>query len=319
MLVRSLRPVDLVALARFQNGVGDGEITAHTWPRVPPESARLPFLNVVSEIVAARMAGRRAWVARGDDGIVGLVVARARSRGLAWDIEHLHALPGEINAACQLLEHAFDHGVRHGVRRVFLETLSGALPPDIARRTGFERYTQSTLYVLSEPGRLVGEDGFAARPRKGADDLAVFQLYNASVPANVRLAEAMTREEWQGLAPAGARRPGVVGRTRRQYVWDLGAHLVGWMELRVAERSQYIELLVHPKYEESSDHLLRRAVQLARPNLPLYLSIREYQPALASALTGLGGEPVEDHDVFVHLLAQPVRETSLLPAQIARA
>src|SRR4051812_14746040 len=44
MRVRQLRPLDVVALASFQRRAGGTEITAHSWPRVEPESARVPYV-----------------------------------------------------------------------------------------------------------------------------------------------------------------------------------------------------------------------------------------------------------------------------------
>src|SRR5207237_5096170 len=95
MLVRTLRPIDVVALASCQRRAGGTEITAHNWPRVEPESGSLPYLNLVSASIGHRPGGQRAWVAEHSGGIVGFAAARARAGGLVWDVTHLHADPGE--------------------------------------------------------------------------------------------------------------------------------------------------------------------------------------------------------------------------------
>src|SRR5689334_10766042 len=104
MLVRTLRPVDVLALASFQRRAGGTEISAHTWPRVEPESGRLPYFELVSNSVAHRPGGTRTWVAESDGHIVGLVRARPRAGGLVWDVLHLHAEPDADSVGADLLE-----------------------------------------------------------------------------------------------------------------------------------------------------------------------------------------------------------------------
>src|SRR5579859_2291381 len=103
MLVRSLRPIDVVALASFQRRATDTEITAHNWPRVEPESRGVPYLNMASASLAHRPGGQRAWLAQQDGRLAGLAVARPRAGGLAWDVAILHATPGEDVVAAELL------------------------------------------------------------------------------------------------------------------------------------------------------------------------------------------------------------------------
>src|SRR5882672_3545541 len=106
MLVRSLRPIDVVALASFQRRAGAAEITAHNWPRVEPESRRVPYLNMLSASLAHRPGGQRCWVAEQDGRLIGLAVARPRAGGLVWDVANLHARPGEDTVAADLLDKA---------------------------------------------------------------------------------------------------------------------------------------------------------------------------------------------------------------------
>ena len=76
MLVRTLRPIDVVALASFQRRAGGMEITAHNWPRIEPESGRVPFVNLLTSSFAHRPGGQRGWVAQEDGRLVGLSAAR---------------------------------------------------------------------------------------------------------------------------------------------------------------------------------------------------------------------------------------------------
>ena len=315
MLIRPLRPLDLVALASFQRRGGGTEIAAHTWPRVEPESGRLPYFQLVSGALAQRPGARRAWVAEQQGRVVGLAVARARAGGLAWDVVSLHAEGGVEAVAGDLLEEVGAYAGAHGARRVFLEAPVGARAQDVARRAGFERCTSGELYQLGPGFKVPRTDLFEARPRVRADEHDLFQLYMAAVPAPVRSAEAMTLEEWAGLFP-GRRFWQPSFGSRQQFVWELGTSLVGWLEITFGHRSQFMEILVHPRYEDAVDRLLRYALLQTSPKAAVYAMAREYQPHLASALSRGGFKLVARHDLFVKLLAARVREPRLVPANV---
>jgi hypothetical protein len=316
MLVRTLRPIDVVALASFQRRAGATEITAHDWPRVEPESGRLPYLNLLGASLGHRPGGNRVWVAEQAGRIQGLAVARPRAGGLAWDVAHLHAEPGEENAAADLLEQVVACAGSHAARRVFLETLAGSLGADVARRAAFEHFCESQLCLLSPGFKVERTDLFEARPRLRADEQSLFQLYMAAVPAPVRAAEAMTVEEWGALYPGRKRwQPSFTG-SRQQYVWELGTSLVGWMEVTFGQRSQFLELLVNPRYEDAADRLVRYALLQVSTKAPVFVAVRNYQTSLLSALQRAGFRRAAEHEHFVKLLAARVREPRLVTANV---
>jgi hypothetical protein len=316
MLIRPLRPIDVVALASFKRRTSGTEITAHNWPRVEPESGQMPYMTLVSSSLAHRPGGQRAWVAEEHGRVAGLAMARPRAGGLVWDVLHLHIEPDADHAAADLLEQVTACAGSRTARRVFLEAPASSRAQDVARKAGFERFTTADLYVLTPGFKVERTDLFEARPRLRADEQALFQLYMAAVPAPVRAAEAMTLEEWGALF-AGSRRwkPTFTG-SRQQYVWELGTSLVGWLEITFGQRSQYIELLVHPRYEEATDRLLRYALLQISPKAPVYATARAYQASLASALTRAGFRQAGTHDLYVKILAARVREPSLVPANV---
>jgi hypothetical protein len=316
MLVRTLRPIDVVALASFQRRNGGTEITAHNWPRVEPETGRVPYLNLLSTSLAHRPGGQRGWVAEQDGRMVGLATARPRAGGLVWDVANLHAVLGENTIAADLLEQVAACAGSHAARRVFLEAPAGGRGQDVARRAAFERFTSSDLFVLAPGGKIERTDLFEARPRLRADEQTLFQLYNASVPAPVRAAEAMTLEEWGALYPGRKRWQPSFSGSRQQYVWELGTYMVGWLELTFGQRSQFMDLLVHPRYEDAADRLLRYALLQVSPKAPVYVTVREYQPYLASAVQRAGFRLVARHELFVRLLAARVREPRLVTANV---
>jgi hypothetical protein len=204
----------------------------------------------------------------------------------------------------------------HAGRRVFLETPAGRRGQDVARRAAFERFTSSELYVLAPGAKVERTDVFEARPRLRADEQTLFQLYMSAVPAPVRAAEAMTLEEWAALYPGRKRwQPSFTG-TRQQYVWELGTTMVGWLEVTFGQRSQFMELMVHPRYEDAADRLVRYALLQVSQKAPIYVIAREYQPYLASALQRAGFRLAAQHELFVKLLAARVREPRMVTANV---
>jgi hypothetical protein len=316
MLVRALRPIDVVALASFKRRAGATEITAHSWPRVEPESGRLPYASLMSASLGHRPGGQRTWLAESGGHVVGLATARPRAGGLVWDVVQLHAEPDADPAGSDLLEQVVVRAGSHAGRRVFLETPMGGRGIDVARRAAFERFTSSESFVLLPGFKVERTDVFEARPRLRADEQALFQLYMAAVPAPVRAAEAMSLEEWGALYPGRKRwQPSFAG-SRQQYVWELGTSLVGWMELTFGQRSQYIELLVNPRYEDAVDRLVRYALLQVSTKAPVYMVAREYQASLAQALQRTGFRVAGSHELFVKLLAARVREPRLVTANL---
>jgi hypothetical protein len=308
--------MDVVALGSFYRCAGETEITAHTWPRVEPESGRLPLLTLTSAALTHRVAGERVWLACGKGKVAGFVIGRTRAGGLVWDVERLYAAPDDDQSAVELLEQLVAYAGAHGARRVFLETPQSGRAQDVARHAGFERFTSATLYMLAPRFDVKRTELFEARPRLRADEQALFQLYLAAVPAQVRAAEALTLEEWAALHPGTRRWQPSLGGSRQQYVWELGTTIVGWMEIIFGQRSQFIALLVHPRYEEAADRLVRYALLQASPRAPVYVSVRDYQASLAGALEDAGFVPAGRHDLYVKLLAARVPEARLVPAKV---
>lgn len=315
-MIRVLRPTDLVGLTLFLRRAGRDEVTAHTWPKVQPESGHLPLQQALWQSLGQSPARGRAWVGVDGGKIRGLAVARARYGGLVWDVEHLHAVEGADECAVELLDRVCQEAVARGARRVFMEAPVGVRAGEVARRGGFERYTQASVYRLVPPFRLPGSDHFEGRPRLRADEQGLFQLYNAALPAVVRSAEAMSYEEWSALHRGPKRwAPSLVG-DRHQYVWELGEGLAGWLEVVYGHKSQFLEFLVHSKYESLLDRFVGYALKQVSGKAPVYSAVREYQAGLGAALERVGFKLAGRHDIYVRQLAVRVPERKLAPARI---
>ena len=314
-MIRPLRPTDLVPLTVFLRQAAGDEITAHTWPKVQPESSHLPLEQALWQSLGQGSSRGRGWVATAGGKLVGLVVARSRSSGLVWDVEHLHASEGSHEAAAELLDRICQEAVSRGARRVFMEAPLGSRGQQVAQRAGFERYTGSSVYRMLPPLRLPSSEHFEGRPRLRADEQSLFQLYNAALPAIVRSAEAMTYEEWSALHRGRKRwAPSLFG-DRHHYVWELGEGLAGWLEVVYGHKSQCLEFLVHSKYDSLLDRFIGYGLKQVSPKAAVYSAVREYHASLGGALERAGFQVAGQHDIYVRQLAVRVPESKLVPAQ----
>ena len=98
---------------------------------------------------------------------------------------------------------------------------------DAARLSGFFPCVPEVLY--RRPGhRTASLDSFPSqtsvslRKKKRGDDYALFRLYNAAIPSEVRSAVGMTFDQWM------ASREQSSGR-RQEFVLDTHAGVRGWL------------------------------------------------------------------------------------------
>jgi hypothetical protein len=246
--------------------------------------------------------------------IDGLILGRPRSAGVVWDVERLYGADDQTCA--DLLDYLGACAVRGGARRVFVQIPAEGRGRVVARKAGYERYMGERLFKLNPPFNSKLPNPFPARPRLRADEHNLFKLYCAAVPAPVRAAEAMTREEWLSLHH-GVRswKPTLFG-DRHQYVWQFGEAMVAWMEIVYGARSQFMEVMLHPDYERLLDGMIAYALAQTSEKAPVYASARSYQEAWASGLERVGFQEVATTDLYVRQLAARSLEPSLAPAKL---
>ncbi|MGE3268115.1 MAG: hypothetical protein AB7P40_05165 [Chloroflexota bacterium] len=313
-MIRALCLPDLVGVGMFLRRAGTQELTSHIWPRVQPETGHLPSATALWQTLG--MSWERVWIAVDGRTVEGLLVARPRAGGLVWDVEHLLVADGHEAVAEELLEVVGQHAAERGGRRVFLEVPDSEEGAGLARRSGYERYTQTTVYQLPARFKLPQLDTLDARPRLRVDEQPLFTLYSAAVPQMVRSAEALTYDEWSALHRGRKKwSPTLIG-DRHQYVWEIGASLAGWLEVVYGQKSQYLELLIDPKYESMVDRMLAFAMKQLSEKAPVYVSVRPYQSVLGAALERRGFVVGARYDIHVRQLSVRIPEASLVPANI---
>jgi len=313
-MIRPLRATDALSIGAFLARGAGRELAAKTWPRTPPESRRPAFPGLVISALSPSTRDQTVGIARSGSRLTGLVVARARASGMVWDVEHLRA--DDHGTGVELLRWIGQRALEARAHRVFIDTEDGAIGSEVASRARFERYSEGVTYRLDPGFPRNPEDTVPARPRLRSDDLPLFQLYSAAVPANVRAAEAMTHEEWAALYPGRKLwTPAILGN-RQDYVWEMGSRVVGWMRVVYGQRSQFLELLVHPSHEAYLDRIVRYALVQMSTKAPVLVDVREYQGALRIVLERTGFQAVESYAVWVLQLAERVTEPSIAAAHV---
>lgn len=307
-MIRAMRPADAMTLGFVRPRHRIVDVTADIWPKGPPESRHPTLLGLLRDAALAAPSRRQVGVAVSASGLGGLVVLQSRAGGLVWDVDHLE-IENQATGV-ELLRWVQERARAARARRVFLHTPNDGLGVEVARRAGFERYTEGVSYRLASGFAQKQGDALPARPRLRSDEVAIFQLYVAAVPANVRAAEAMTHEEWAALYP-GKRfwAPSVLG-DRQDYVWEIASRIVGWMRVVFGQRSQFLDLLVQPLYEAYADKMVRYALDQVSAKAPVAVDVREYQGAARAALERAGFEARDAYAVWVCQIASRAPEPS---------
>jgi hypothetical protein len=285
------------------------ELTAPNWPKTPPENRRPTTLDLLSEALLPRAGRARVGVAEDRGRPLAYVLVQPRSSGLVWDVERL-AVSGDADVGVQLVRWACDEVLGRQGRRVFLETPESGAGSEVASRSGFELCTRGAMYVRPAAETPFDKgDAVPARPRLRSDEMGLFQLYNAVVPAPVRAAEALDYEEWAALHRGNKRwAPSLTGA--QDYVWEMGSRLVGWMHIVYGDRAQFLTLLIHPQADAMAERMLRDALGQLSTKVPVLVDAREYQGSVVGGLQQLGFALDHDYEVWVKQLAQRVPEAA---------
>jgi len=313
--IRAIRPTDIIPLMAFFRNGSRREVTAQVWPEVQGEANTRVVRDLFRQLVVHPGGSSQAWVCTADWGIHGLAIARSRAGKLAWDVQDLFVAEGALPAGVDLLEHAAAEVARKGARRVFIATSADGSMSKLARQAGFVHYTSEVLFAIKLRAPLAAGSVRPSRPRLRQDEHALFQLYNAAVPCKVRFAEAVTMEEWASLDKGSRPWAPRLGGSSQHFVWDDQSEMAGWLQLSFGSRSQHVALLVDPSHAEATEEMVQYSLSQASHKAPIYVSARDYQPELISALEKMEFARVAEYMVFAREMTARVPSRALVPAR----
>lgn len=313
-MIRSIRPTDLASLLAFlQKGRSNDAKTGRNLGR---KERRLFSIGRFFEEWLSLDENRYTWINISRGRIHGLIAVRARPFPTAWQVDSLILGPAsDRNEICLgLLDYVSAVGAEVGIQKVFLRVLRGSPILDVARQAGFLPYKSEMLYwreslqaTLEGPSIAHG----VVRPKRSPDELALFQLYSASVPGHVRQAEAMTFDEWKAITRKDLSLP-----TQQELVLERDGNVVAWLRVWRGSPANSFDILALPQEQEGELALLHHCMGLLDRQRPTYCLFSEYREGLRRALEDKGFLLAGEYSSLVKQLAVRVREPRFVPARI---
>jgi hypothetical protein len=309
-------PTDIVAILAFESGHYANEAKTRDHLGKGDDSPRA--LTPAVEQWLSFITRRHAWVSTQGPTIQGLATARQRGNSRAWEIDSLILTDIDNHATTLgLLEGVISGAGYAGAHKVFLRLESGNPLIETARRAGFVRYLDETLFrgdarlssTLADH-QIETEMATPFRARTKGDTYPLFRLYNRSVPHDVRRLEAMTLDEWI----ATQERDWLPKRTG-EFVLESEGEVVAWLRLGEDGRAGQFDILAHPQHHPLLDRILDRALTRLQKQRPIFSLVPHYAGDVASRLEARGFQPVGHYTVLVRRTVLPLTTRRLAPGR----
>lgn len=306
-MIRSLYPIDLLPLLFFSRQALPNQAIARD--NFGDRSLFSP--QVFLERWLPLGCTRYSWVMSGGVRIRGVVSIKSCYSPSVWQVDRLQA--GDEECCIALLDTMSTAAATRGVRRIFLRLPSASSLIDGVRHSGFSCY--GTDYLCRYGG---GEGQWAAevpepyliRPRSIGDEHALFQLYNATVPLQVRTVEGMTLEDWQECSGRNS-----WPAQHREFVLQKQDNLVGWLRINSAGRAGCFEIMFHQLDDDVLRWLVHYGLKCLRGKSQIFCVALAFQGQLLGLLEMTGFEQVAEYSALSKEIAVSVKEPQVMPIE----
>ena len=281
---------------------------------IGPKRTRSANAGFWKDVVTQRLDRvTRVW--REGQNLAALASARSLNGPKAWEIDRLYladwdeGVIGDLGVAqagrpdkqddmvYQLLDDLVQACLDKGAERVILRCPTGSAVIGAARRTGFFPYLNETLLeghsdqgVIDSPESHPEAVG-GVRERLPQDTHALFQLYSAATPQQVRAGMGFTLDHWRDCqGPQSA----------RQWVLTHQDRICAWAAVWPRTGASEAEILVHPDRPEALPVLMD--IVLAPPG-PLLWRVPEHQETVRRRLLLRGFQETAEFAVLVKTVA----------------
>ena len=281
-------------------------------PKASLCGARSPGNATLWRDTLAHRRGRITLVSWKGMQLGSLASARTRAGHRVWEIDHLyltgepagprvngHLLESPTDSAfLELLEDMVQEaGCRQG-QRVVVRLLSDSPIVSMARRAGFFPYYEESL--LEAGAGILGRNGSAGtgagEDRLPYDDYALFQLFCAATPQQVRVGLGLTFDQWKdALEPPS--------RGLQECIIRHNDRISGWLRLQSHHGVREGDIMVHPDHPENLEALVDLALSFQGPHRWL---LPVYREAGTQLLLRQGFHEVARYTVLIKTLAAPV-------------
>jgi len=299
---RTVLPTDLPALVTYDGRVYANE--AMTLDRVGTDDSPHP-LEAALEQWFSFATGRHTWISVKGARLRGLASARKRGSKLAWEIECLiDAEDDDGGVLLSLLDQVTEAAGKSGALKIFLRLPSDSDAVEGVMRCGFTTYRRERVYRIATADATRDEPA-ALRRRAKADAYPLFQLYNHTVPEDVRRIEGATLADWTAAQET-------LGKTA-QYVIDHGERVGGWLRLAGDGDIGRFDLIGVP---EVADDLIDGALAKLANREWAYTLAPEHMPGVESRLQERGFEAGEAYTVLSRRTVRTVKAPKAVPALV---
>lgn len=306
-MIRNLHLTDLTR--QVVGGRLRGPDQAFTRGRLVGPKHEISFLELAQLGLTPSRLQRQALAMVNGMHLLAVSVVRPRQGPRAWEVAHLYVSPKGEERCDSLLEECVVSVGEQGGERLFWRMEDGSPMETVAWRTGFVAGPHEQVYVLG--GEASTDDRYAMlqmRSMKSVDLHDVFRLYNASVPASIRSAYALTMDQWQD---AQERTEGAAD----EFVWEREGHLRGWVRVVYEGARPTIEAMLHPDEGAAARLLCGEALRLCDKGKQPAWVLQEHQTELLRALEQNGWTPEREYRLFIKPLAKPVKQVSMSAVQ----
>jgi hypothetical protein len=300
-MIRHLRPTDTTALLPFRHAAGPAQAFTVAGA-LEPALQGFPVTRYVALALSLR-AWRQCWVDADDHGIRAVARIGARNSPQAWEVRDLFTVERDEERCAQMLREVRSAAVEQQVLRVFLRAEQDSWLIFPARRAGYEPNSAETLYVLAHASRngLSLQDAApeGIRARQSKDDAALFRLYCATAPVEVRAESGMTSAEWWSSLEKAWKRP-------HEMVLDRESQIAAWMRYGPVQGWWYFTIMARQTAVDDLPGLIQMAISQSAGR-PIATLVAAYDTAQAAVLERLGFTPERKFDVMTQTMATRVR------------
>ena len=246
------------------------------------------------------------WVAVEGWRIYGLASARRRAGPTSWGVEHMVTVPGHDERCADLLEAVGSFAGQRGAEHVFLRLPDEWQLINKVQRSGFFPCAQVHAFTVTGRALLLGSIPVQeCRARLPGDEHALFRLYAATTPAEVRAGIGLTLQQWMD-----AQEP--EEKLTRELVLEQNGDINAWVRLAPHRRGIRVQMMVHPGWEGELRSLVALVLDQAGPR-PVVWEVPEYQEGLRLTLERAGFQISNSYRLTVKSLAASVRKPAMAP------